>query len=167
MPAESVTVTYLEMRSPSVLRPKRCDDPSFRVEEATIKQWQFNRFVYELVGSDWHWTDKSRWSEQQWRAYAEADDLRTFAAYCRGSLAGYYELRSEPDGGVEIAILGLAPKFVGKGLGGALVTDALQRAWSLPANRVWLHTCSLDHPAALPNYLARGMTVFRTAPAGK
>ncbi len=152
------------MLSPSVLRPKQCSEPSFRVEQAQVKQWQFNKFLYELVGRDWHWTDKLPWSEQQWREYAEAEDLRTFVAYCQGSIAGYYELRSGPAAEVEIAIFGLAPKFLGRGFGGALLTHALQTAWSMPASRVWLHTCTLDHPAALPNYLARGMTVFRTVP---
>jgi GNAT superfamily N-acetyltransferase len=161
MASAPVTVTYLEMRSPSALRPKRCSDPSFRVEEATVKQWQFNKFLYSLVGSDWRWTDKAKWSDMEWRAYAEADTLRTFAAYYRGSIAGYYELRSGPDSGVEIAIFGLAPKFVGRGFGAALLTHALETAWSFHPSRVWLHTCTLDHPAALPNYLARGMTIFQ------
>lgn len=155
-----VTVTYLEMRSPGDLRPKRCADPRFRVAEATVKQWQFNRFLYSLVGQDWSWTDKQPWSDQRWQAYAEAESLRTFAALYDGSPAGYFELRSGGDG-VEIAIFGLAPKFVGRGFGGALLTRALEAAWGAAPSRVWLHTCTLDHPAALPNYQARGMRIYK------
>ena len=66
---------------------------------------------------------------------------------------------------VEIAIFGIAPKFIGKGYGGALLTAALEEAWRGRPNRVWLHTCTLDHHAALPNYLARGMTVYRVEEA--
>ena len=156
-----VTITYLEMRSPSALRPRRSEDPRFRVAEATVKQWQFNRFLYLLVGGDWSWVDKRSWSDQRWKAYAESERLRTFAAYYDGSVGGYFELRADDAGGVEIAILGLTPKFVGRGLGAVLLTHALEEGWRLQPTRVWLHTCSLDHPAALPNYQARGMTVYK------
>ncbi len=156
-----VTVTYLEMRSPLELRPKLSSDVCFLVKEATVKQWEFNRFLYLLVGRDWSWNDKKNWTEAQWRAYAEADGLRTFVAYYDGSAAGFYELRRDKYDGVEIAIFGLAPKFIGRGLGGVLLTKALEAAWGMGAGRVWLHTCSLDHPAALPNYQARGMKIYR------
>jgi len=149
------------MRSPSELRPKRSPDPRFQVKEATVKQWEFNRFLYLLVGADWSWNDKKNWSPQQWRAYAESDELRTFVAYYDGSVAGYYEIRPDTVGGVQIAILGLTPKFIGRGFGGVLLTTALETAWQLHPARVWLHTCTLDHPGALPNYKARGMRPCR------
>ena len=71
-----VAVTYLEMRSPAALRHKMCADSRFRVAEATVKQWEFNRFLYLLVGRDWCWNEKRNWTEQQWKAYAESDTLR-------------------------------------------------------------------------------------------
>jgi GNAT superfamily N-acetyltransferase len=76
--------------------------------------------------------------------------------------AGYFELRREPDGAVEIAYFGLVHPFHGKGLGGHLLTVATQEAWKLGATRVWLHTSTLDHPAALPNYLNRGFEIVRS-----
>lgn len=156
-----VTITYLEMRSAEALRPKRLNDPRFWVGEAAVKQWEVNRFLYQLVGGNWSWTDKAQWSGQQWKEYAESDRLRTFLAHYDGSVAGYYELRTDDEGGVEIAIFGLTPKFFGRGLGGVLLTNALEEAWRGQPKRVWLHTCNLDHPAALPNYQARGMTIYR------
>ncbi|HYG33762.1 MAG TPA: GNAT family N-acetyltransferase [Clostridia bacterium] len=104
---------------------------------------------------------KKVWTDQQWKDYAESDSLRTFVAYYDGSVAGYFEMRPDKEGGIEIAIFGLAPKFVGRGFGGVLLTHALEQAWQAQPKRVWLHTCTLDHPAALPNYKARGMTVYR------
>ena len=57
---------------------------------------------------------------------------------------------------------GFFPEFTGRGLGGYLLTDAVERAWASGARRVWLHTCSFDHPFAIQNYLGRGFTVFKT-----
>jgi GNAT superfamily N-acetyltransferase len=78
----------------------------------------------------------------------------------RGAPAGFFELKAHADGGVEIAYFGLLPEFIGRGLGKHLLTEAVERAWGLGARRVWLHTCSLDDKAALPNYLARGFRPF-------
>ena len=82
-----------------------------------------------------------------------------------GAPAGYFELQEhEDDGSVEIAYFGVVPHFHGRGLGKYLLTEAVDAAWSLDASRVWLHTCTLDDPAALPNYLARGFRPFKQEP---
>ncbi len=161
----TITITYLEMTDRSQLRPRLCADPRFRILEATVPQWRFNRFLYELVGADWEWRDKTPWTDEQWRSYAEDTAVRTFAAYYDGAPAGYFELRQREED-IEIAQLGLAPPFIGKGLGGALLTRALEEAWGMNPNRVWLHTCTLDHPTALDNYKARGLVVYRTESSG-
>jgi GNAT superfamily N-acetyltransferase len=162
MSAVTITITYLEMRSPDELRPKPCADERFWIGEATVKQWQFNRFLYLAVGSPWLWTDKANWSDSQWREYAESDRLRTFGAYYEGAPAGYYELHRSDEQAVEISYFGLLPAFVGRGLGGALLSSALEQAWRMNPHRVWVHTCTLDHPAALANYQARGMKIYQT-----
>ena len=88
--------------------------------------------------------------------------LKTYFAYYKGTLAGYYELLQEDEGSVQIVLFGLAPAFISKGLGGYFLTQAIQSAWALKATqRVCLNTCSLDHPSALQNYQARGMTVYK------
>ena len=79
-----------------------------------------------------------------------------------GAPAGYFELRGDRVGGTEIAYFGLLPEFTGRGLGGYLLTVAVQRAWATGTERVWLHTNTLDHPAALPNYLKRGFRAFHS-----
>jgi GNAT superfamily N-acetyltransferase len=155
---------YLEMRSPEQLRPKHAD-ARFQIREEK-GDWRFNRDLYFAVGERWDWTDKRPWTEAQWKEYAAAPELRTFAAYYGDALAGYYELRreSEPDGrnaAVEIAYFGLLPEFIGRGLGGALLTSAIEEAWLISPKRVWVHTCNRDHPQALANYQARGMVVYK------
>jgi GNAT superfamily N-acetyltransferase len=169
MAAEPLITTYLEMCSPEQLRPKRADG-RFQVREQTQGDWRFNRDMYLRVGEQWDWSDKRPWTDEQWKEYGSAPELRTFAAYYDGALAGYYELRDEPEShghnvGIEIAYFGLLPEFIGRGLGGALLTTAIEQAWSrhggITPKRVWVHTCNRDHPQALTNYQARGMVVYR------
>ena len=156
----SLITTYLEMRSPEQLRPKRTD-ARFQVREETEPNWVFNRDLYFRVGEQWHWIDKRPWTDEQWKQYAATSELRTFGAYYGDTLAGYYELRRDTEGGVEIAYFGLLPEFIGRGLGGALLTSAIEEAWLISAKRVWVHTCNRDHPQALANYQARGMVVYK------
>jgi len=154
------------MKSPDQLRVKRAD-AQFQISEERERDWHFNRDLYFRVGEKWEWLDKRPWTDEQWKQYASAPELRTFAAYYNDILAGYYELRRDTDEGVEIAYFGLLPEFIGQGLGGALLTSAIEEAWSpesirgIAPKRVWVHTCNLDHPQALANYQARGMVVYK------
>jgi GNAT superfamily N-acetyltransferase len=158
-----VTISYLEMLRAEDMRGKPGADPHFRILECTVPQWQFNQFLYRMVGEAWHWHEKQSWGEHQWRHHAESPNLRTFAAYYEGSPAGYYELSTTgPRKEVEILYFGLLPAFLSRGFGGVLLTHALGEAWNMNPARVWVHTCSLDHPAALQNYLARGFTLYKT-----
>lgn len=157
----TITTTYLQMTDRAQFQPKVSTDPLFKVTEAPDKQWRLNRFLYKLVGEPWTWYDKLSWNEDQWRSYAEDDRLRTFVAYHDGVHAGYFEL-SNHDNEVEIAYFGLARDFIGKGLGGPLLSRAIEEAWNMNPGRVWVHTCTLDHPHAINNYLARGMVIYKT-----
>lgn len=159
----SIVTTYLEMCSPDQLRPKRCTDGRFQIREKNERDWRFNRDLYFAVGENWLWTDKRPWSDEQWEEYGLAPRLRTFGAYHGESIAGYYELRRDHEVDVEIAYFGLLPEFIGRGFGGALLTSAIEEAWRLShlITRVWLHTCARDHPQALANYQARGMTIYK------
>jgi GNAT superfamily N-acetyltransferase len=164
MAAEPLITTYLEMRSPDQLRPKRVD-MRFQVREQTERDWRFNRDLYLRVGQQWEWIDRRTWTDDQWKEYAIASELCTFAGYYNHRVAGYYELHQDGESGVEIAYFGLLPEFIGRGLGGALLTSAIEQAWSLRGSiapsRVWVHTCNRDHPQALANYQARGMIVYK------
>jgi GNAT superfamily N-acetyltransferase len=158
---KDVTIYYLEMSSPEDI-PETSRPADLSICECEIKQFQFNRFLYQLIGGPWQWVDKLSWTDDEWLSYAENDNLRTWVAYHRGSPAGYYELQQQPGGDVEIVYFGLAPKFIGMGFGGYLLTRAIRSAWSWNGTRrVWVHTCSLDHPGALANYKARGMKLYR------
>src|SRR5215469_13323344 len=162
MKSNPLITTYLEIRLPNQLRPKRADG-RFQVREKTERDWRFNRDLYFCVGEQWDWIDKRSWTDDQWTEYAKATELRTFAGYHDDVLAGYYELRRDTADGVEIEYFGLLPQFIGRGLGGALLTSAIEGAWHMEPNpsRVWVHTCNRDHPQALANYRARGMVIYK------
>jgi RimJ/RimL family protein N-acetyltransferase len=151
-----VTVTHLEMTRPEALRPAR---PAAGVVER-VHDPEVNARLYRDVGARWSWTDRLGWTSAQWSDWAAR--VRTDVLRIGNEIAGYYELDPAPSGSVEIAIFGLRETHHGRGLGGHLLTEAIRRAWAEPgARRVWVHTCSLDGPHALANYLARGLRVFR------
>lgn len=157
----TITTYYLEMNSADALIASN-DANGLTVIEAEIAQYQYNRFLYQLVGEDWNWQEKLAWSIDRWRDYAERDELRTWTGFYKGAIAGYYELEQQPHNTVELKYFGLAPKAIGKGFGRYMLTHAIQSAWCWrDTQRVWLHTCSLDHPVALKNYRARGFTLFK------
>ena len=157
-----ITIWHLEMRSIEDIRPKRVNLEHFVVRKAGLPSPELQRFLYTAVGGDWYWIDRLPWTLEQWRAWTDRPELHTFVAYLRGTPAGYYNLEEQPDGDVEIVYFGLMTQFAGQGLGGALLTDALENAWDLGARRVHVNTCSLDGPAALTNYQARGLKLFKT-----
>src|SRR5439155_3582075 len=127
---EPLVTTYLEMRSLEQFLPKRCVDVQFQIREERERDWRLNRDLYFRVGDQWEWIGKRPWTDAQWQDYATTPELRTFAAYYDDMLAGYYELRRDAGGGVEIAYFGLLPEFIGRGLGGVLLTSTIEEAWA-------------------------------------
>lgn len=157
----TVTTSYLEMADPGQLRPARPSGLDLRVQRAEVPCPELNRFFYTSVGGDWYWIDRLGWSYERWLAYLERPELETWVGYVAGTPAGYCELEQQGGNGVEIVSFGLLPQFRGRGAGGELLSRAVERAWSMKAVRVWLHTCTLDGPRALANYQARGFTLYR------
>jgi len=158
---EIVTTYHLEMNSITELNEKS-DSKGLNVVEAEIDEYKFNKFLYEYIGSLWEWTDKLSQSDSEWANYVKNPNLRTWVAYHKGSIAGYFELLAKCDGTTEIMYFGLAESFIGKGVGGYLLSQAIKNAWSMEStNRVYVHTCSLDHESALNNYKARGFTLYK------
>jgi ribosomal protein S18 acetylase RimI-like enzyme len=149
------------MTNPADLRPARSGVVELEVRRIQVPCPELNRFFYTAVGGDWCWIDRLKWTYDQWLRYLSRPELETWMAFAGGNPAGYFELEVQPEANVEIAYIGLLPQFTGQGLGGRLVTLAAQHAWQKGAKRVWLHTCSMDHPRALANYLARGFHLFK------
>jgi GNAT superfamily N-acetyltransferase len=157
----SVRRVYLELRDPSELRPARASDLGARIDRLDPCPPDVYRSLYHQVGERWHWRDRLVWSDDRLAHHLARDEVTVFVAQVGKNAAGYFELEKHADGSVEIAYFGLRAEFFGQGLGGELLTRAVDEAWRIGARRVWLHTCSLDSPRALPNYLARGFRPFR------
>ena len=153
--------TYsLEMHSSDALQPSEAAIDGLEIRQVGVASPEFNRFLYETVGKQWFWVDRLVWTAREWNQWVDRDDLETWVAWVHGAPAGYFELERQSDD-VEIAFFGLLPRFIGRGLGGRLLTEAIRRAWAIGASRVWVHTCTLDHPNARANYEARGLKVYR------
>jgi GNAT superfamily N-acetyltransferase len=148
------------MIRPEDLNYFHLDDARVRIEQAAGCPASFFRYLYAEVGRKYHWVDRLGWTDDEIRAYLADPGVSLWVMYYTGSPAGYFELKREADGSTELAYFGLLEEFIGRGLGKYLLSYAIKRAWSDGANRVWVHTCTLDGAAALPNYLKRGFKPF-------
>jgi len=155
-----VTRTYLQLGSPNELEAARVDDPRVRIDQVVVCPPSFYRFLYGEVGRAYHWIDRLPWTDEQIRTHLARAEITLWVMYSEGAPAGYFELERHDDGSIEIAYFGLLGEFIGRGLGKHLLSAAVAQAWNDGANRVWLHTCTLDDPAAMPNYLKRGFKPF-------
>ena len=162
--ASGVHTTFLEQLRRADLRPARVRHEAMQVRRDESRDGTLNARGYREVGGPYLWRDKAAWTDAQWRTHASDPRLATFGAYDGAEFAGYFELCADDAGGVEILYFGLVAAYHGRGWGSDLLTRALETAWDLGARRVWVHTCTHDHPAALHNYLARGMTIYRVEP---
>jgi len=156
-----VTRTYLQLDQPEKLNPAALGDPRVRIDRVAECPASFYRYLYAEVGRYYHWTDRLPWTDEEIRTHLARPEIILWVMYSEGAPAGYFELERHPDDSIEIAYFGLIQEFLGRGLGKSLLTVAAQQAWSDGANRVWLHTCTLDDAAALPNYLKRGFKAFK------
>jgi GNAT superfamily N-acetyltransferase len=161
-PVVEVLRTYLELRSPDQLRRAELDDPAARfIRRDDVSVDEYRRWYHD-VGGPWHWIDRAAWPDERLAAHLARLEIIVYECRVHGDVAGFFELERHGDGSVEISYFGLMPSFIGRGLGKAMLTAAATEAWSLNATRVWLHTCTLDSPMALPNYIARGFVPVKT-----
>ena len=158
-----VTRTYLQLTSSRELVRGQVEQPAgARIERCFPVSPELFRGLYARVGSAYRWHDRDQWTDEEVAERFTVGPVTLYQLTIDGERAGFYELERHDDGSVEIVLFGLLAEFGGRGLGKWLLVDAVERAWSLGAERVWLHTCTLDSPAAIPNYLARGFKPYAT-----
>ena len=159
---EEVKRNYLEINSLQNL--KESDKPSKDYTLSLVDKinFQLNKFFYKNIGKKHKWTDRLIWSEEKWINYVSDDRVQSYVLKCRGDLVGFFELIFHTDiNEVELAYIGILEEYQNKKLGSYLLSQAIIKSFNQKINRVWLHTCSLDHKNAIYNYLARGMKIFK------
>lgn len=154
-----ITTWFLQMTSPEKLRPGRQPEQEVLLMRVGRPRAEVSRFFYRAVGGNWYWIDRLGWTYDEWQTWAES--VETWVAYVDGTPAGYFELQQRPDATVNLALFGLLPWAIGQGIGGWLLTRAIERSWELGAQTVTVNTCSVDGPHALANYQARGFAITR------
>ena len=159
---EEVHRNYLEISSIKDLNEvsKLSEDYSLDLLEPI--NFQLNKFLYKNIGKKHKWIDRLIWSETQWIDYVSSSKVQTYIFKYKDNLAGFFELIFHIENKeVEIAYFGLLEEFQNKKLGSYLLSEAIKISFTHKVNRVWLHTCSLDHKNALNNYISRGMKIFK------
>jgi len=152
---------FLELKDLKNLKTNSINEKKYLVKK--IKpDFQLNKFFYKQVGKKHRWIDRLSWSDGKWINYISNKNLETYIISESDELAGFFELLYNPElKETEISYFGLLEEYIGKGIGGYALSVAIKKSFEKNIRRVWLHTCTLDHPNALKNYIARGMTVFR------
>tara|TARA_B110001450_G_scaffold63438_1_gene60184 strand:- start:10 stop:516 length:507 start_codon:yes stop_codon:yes gene_type:complete len=126
------------------------------------KNFRLNKFFYKLIGIDHYWRDRLLWSDKEWIQYVENKNLETHILKKGDNLIGYYEQEYHPNfNEVELINMGVLKEFRGLKLGSTLLNHAMASASRKNPNRMWVHTCSLDHKNALLNYKSKGFDIFK------
>ena len=160
---QEVQRNYLEINSIEDLNKVTDPQEEYSLNLLEPQNFQLNKFFYKNIGKKHKWIDRLIWTENQWIDYVSSEKVKTYVLKYKDDLAGFFELifHSE-ENEVEIAYFGILEEYQNKKLGSYLLSQAIQKSFKRDINRVWVHTCSLDHKNALNNYIARGMKIFKT-----
>ena len=160
---EEVIRNYLEIKSLKDLLEVSKSTKKCQVFLVDPVDFQLNKFFYKQIGRKHNWVDRLVWEDKKWIDYINNPNIQTYVLKQEEDLIGYFELIfSEKKQEIEIAYFGILEDYFGKKLGGFLLSEAIKKSFLVEVKRVWVHTCSLDHQNALKNYLARGMTIFKS-----
>ena len=160
---QEVQRNYLEINSIEDLNKVTDPQEEYSLNLLEPQNFHLNKFFYKNIGKKHKWIDRLVWTENQWIDYVSSEKVKTYVLKYKEDLAGFFELifHSEKNE-IEIAYFGILEEFQNKKLGSYLLSQAIQKSFKRDINRVWVHTCSLDHKNALNNYIARGMKIFKT-----
>jgi len=153
---ETIIRNYLEIKSLNQLSEIKKSGDNYSLNQVIPNDFQLNKFFYKQIGKNYQWVDRLIWTDKNWIEYVSSPNLFTFVLKNNDDIAGFFELMYHKDK------LGLLKEYIGKKLGGYMLSEAIKKSFSYNVKRVWVHTCSLDHKNALKNYLSRGMKIYNT-----
>ena len=160
---QEVKRNYLEINSPHELNKVNKPSDNYSLKLLDPINFQLNKFFYKNIGQKHKWIDRLVWTESQWIDYVSNENVKTYVFKYRDDLVGFFELIFHYEKNeVEIAYFGILDEYQNKKLGSYLLFKAIKKSFVNNINRVWVHTCTLDHKNALNNYIARGMKIFKT-----
>ena len=160
---EKVKRNYLEINTLQNLKEGNKPSEDYSLSLIDPINFQLNKFFYKNIGKNHKWVDRLTWSEEKWINYVSNESVRSFVFKFNDDLVGFFELIFHLEKNeTEIAYLGILEEYQNKKLGSYLLSEAIKKSFENKVNRVWVHTCSLDHKNALSNYISRGMKIFKT-----
>jgi GNAT superfamily N-acetyltransferase len=155
----AAVVTHLEMTE-RVDLPR--DPPgAWTLRRAETPDLDWFRDLYRRIGDEWLWLSRLRIPDAELAAIIRSPLVEVYALVHDGRDEGLLELDFSIPGQCELVFFGVTANLIGSGASRWLMNRALELAWSRPVARVWLHTCTFDHPAALPFYQRSGFRPFR------
>ena len=160
---QKVTRSYLEINSLKDLNEGSNPSNEYYLNLLDPIDFQLNKFFYKNIGNKYKWVDRLTWTEKQWINYVSCENVKTYVLKHKNDLVGFFELIYHQDKKeVEIAYLGILEDYHNKKLGSYILSEAIKESFKNKIDRVWVHTCTLDHRNALKNYINRGMKIFKT-----
>ena len=154
---------YLEILSLKNLNQVNSPNKDLILEKVNPPDIELNKFFYKNVGKNHRWIDRLSWDNLKWASYLDNNNVLTYVLKLNDELIGYFEtIQDLPNKSSEIAYFGILKEYMGKKLGGYMLSEAIKKSFTFNIKRVWVHTCSLDHKNALKNYLSRGMKIYNT-----
>ena len=160
---DKISRNYLAIESLEELKEASINNSNYNLKLDKINDFQLNKFFYKQIGKKYRWVDRLQWTNQNWINYVSNKNLFTFVLKDKKDLVGYFELiYHESKKEIEVAYFGILEEYFGQKLGGYLLSEAIKKSFTFDTQRVWAHTCSLDHQNALKNYIARGMKIFKS-----
>jgi len=154
---------YLEINSLKDLNYSQKPNENCNLNCINPPDFQINKFFYKQIGNDYRWTDRLVWDNQKWINYIEDQKVKTYVLQDKENIIGYCEqIFHFEQKNCEIAYFGILKEYYGKKYGGFLLSESIKNLFKDGIERVWVHTCSLDHEYALKNYQTRGMKIFKS-----
>ena len=153
---------YLEINSLKSLNQTNSPNQDLTLEKVNPPNIELNKFFYKNIGKNHRWVDRLDWDNLKWISYLENKNVNTYTLKLNNDLVGYFEtIQDLSTKSIEIGYFGILDDYIGNKFGSYLLSEAIKICFQLKPQKVWVHTCSLDHKHALSNYLNRGLKIFK------
>ncbi len=157
----SSVITYLEMTERPTAPTPATPVAKLALLRAEQPPVSFYRYLYDTIGEEWLWYERRQLDDEALAAIIHDEQVEIYVLYVGGVPAGYSELDRRAPADIELAYFGLMPEFIGRGLGLYFLRWSVDQAWTYEPDRLWVHTCTEDHPNALATYQRCGFVPYK------